>query len=323
MPIHNLGYREWQGEKQSGSSRWQVIAGIGMRRAWQSTWLRRIAFLVWATPLTFGVLIFGFEQAAQTTGVDPRIMRGLAENILPVESQPALQEAINGFNPSDGKKMMQEVRPLVWKSVMLQLARSQTIGLVIVVGLVAPSLISHDVRSRAFLLYFSRPLSRFQYIFGKFSTVAGFLILTCTVPQLILFLFALLLSPDISVLAYTWDIPLRAVLSSAAIIIPTSLLALMLSSLTIESRFATFGWFCIWIFGLMAFAVSTAVNNGEPDGFLRSTYLYQLFADLSAWIMDVPLTHPEDLDMQIATAIGISIVSFAVIFKRVSAPMQA
>ena len=323
MPIHNLGYREWTGQKESGRSRWKVIAGIGIRRAWQSTWLRRMVFIVWAAPLAYAIFLFAFEQASQTSGMDARVLRNVAQTLLPAESQPALREAIDNFDPSDKEKMISVVRPLVWKSTMLQLARTQTIGLILVVGLVAPSLISHDVRSRAFLLYFSRPLSRLQYIFGKFSTVAGFLLITCTIPQLMLFLFALLLSPDISVLQFTWDIPLRALLASAAIIIPTSLLALMLSSLTVESRFATFGWFCIWIFGLMAYTVSAGVNNGPPEGVLRAVFLCQMCADLSAWIMDVPLTHPQDLGLQIATTIGITLISMAVIFRKVSEPMRA
>ena len=42
MPIHNLGYREWKGELEPSSTRWTVVAEIGIRRAWQSSWLRRL-----------------------------------------------------------------------------------------------------------------------------------------------------------------------------------------------------------------------------------------------------------------------------------------
>ena len=43
--------------------------------------------------------------------------------------------------------------------------------MVLMVGIIAPPLISQDVRSRAFLLYFSRPLARWQYALGKLATV--------------------------------------------------------------------------------------------------------------------------------------------------------
>jgi len=206
--------------------------------------------------------------------------------------------------------------------VILQLQRSQCIGLVFVVGLVAPSLISQDVRSRAFLLYFSRPLTRLQYIMGKFATVAAFLLVTTTLPQLLLYLFAVLLSPDISVIAYTWDLPLRAVLASVTMIIPTSLLALMLSSLTVETRFATFGWFAIWIFGLAAYVVMERLSGDTSELILHLSFLYLLFGDLSAKILGIPLL-TSHFEIELAFVVAMSVICFAVIFHRVSAPLRA
>lgn len=357
MPIHNLGYREWEGERLSGNSRWSVIAGIGIRRAWQSQWLRRIAFIVWAPPLVYGILIFMFEQALASPGTfTDQAFRSVVRLLLPMEASAALDVAFNSLNTASSEQLMTVIRPVVWKSVLLQLQRSQTIGMVIVVGLVAPPLISQDVRSRAFLLYFSRPLTRLQYIGGKSATVAAFLLLTCTLPQILLYLFAVLLSPDVSVIAYTWDLPLRAILASATVIIPITLLALTLSSLTIETRFATFGWFTIWIFGLASYIVVYNVNRGDTSTILlRLGFLFLLFSDLSMQIMDLSSNFndlPEALNLpaetfdltsqmtmygnfvqipslapyfetQLAFTIALSIVCFMVIFRRVSAPLQA
>ena len=63
MPIHNLGYRRWDGPLSSAGSRWTVIAGIGIRRAWQSTWLRRIIFFAWVPGVLMAMLIYLFEQS--------------------------------------------------------------------------------------------------------------------------------------------------------------------------------------------------------------------------------------------------------------------
>jgi ABC-2 type transport system permease protein len=323
MPIHNLGYREWEGERESGSSRWKVVAGIGIRRAWQSMWLRRIAFVVWAPPLVYAVLIFVFEQfLGKQSGIHPRDFgRGL-ELFLPAEAAPGVLMVLNNVDSATSQELLTVVRPVFWKAVLLQLQRSQCIGMVFVIGLVAPPLISQDVRSRAFLLYFSRPLTRLQYIIGKFSTVAAFLLLTTTLPQLLLYLFAVLLSPDISVIAYTWDLPLRAIAASLIMIIPTSLLALMLSSLTVETRFATFGWFSIWIFGLGAFLVMQRLSGETSELILHLSFLYLLFGDLSAKILGIPML-TSHFEVEFAFVIALSVICFAVIFHRVSAPLRA
>ncbi|APZ93188.1 hypothetical protein [Fuerstiella marisgermanici] len=326
MPIHNLGYREWEGQRESGNSRWSVIAGVGIRRAWQSKWLRRIAFVVWAPPLAYGILIFLFEQVLTgeiaTRQGERSTFLDVLTFFLPSESMNAVRAGLYAANTAVGDELLTVARPIFWKSVLLQLQRSQTIGLILVVGLVAPPLISQDVRSRAFLLYFSRPLTRLQYIAGKFATVAAFLLLICTLPQLMLYVFAVLLSPDISVVAYTWDLPLRAIVASCVTIIPTTMLALMLSSLTTETRFATFGWFLIWIFGLAAFAVISNFDAGTSQIVLRIGFLFLLFSDLSTWILDIPARVPFR-DTQIAFAIALTVICTAIIFRKVSAPLRA
>lgn len=328
MPIHNLGYREWDGQRESGRSRWSVIATIGIRRAWQSKWLRRIAFVIWAPPLVYGILIFLFEQFlssnATSSGMETRVLQDMLKVFLPAETGPAVANAISSVKFTDPEKLLTAVRPMFWKSVLLQLQRSQCICMVIVVGLIAPPLISQDVRSRAFLLYFSRPLTRQQYIGGKFATVAAFLVLTCTLPQLLLYVFAVLLSPDVSVVAYTWDLPLRTMAASMVMIVPTTMLALMLSALTTETRFATFGWFIIWIFGLAAYSVMRNLSGEPPDLMLRLSFLFLLFSDLSTYILDIPsLTSRTDTHIQFAFVIAITLVCSAVVFRRVSAPLRA
>lgn len=323
MPIHNLGYREWDGERESGSSRWSVVAGIGIRRAWQSTWLRRIAFVVWGPPLAFAIVIFAFEQfLSNKSDIPARNLVDILGFVLPQDAMPGVREAMENVDAASDEEKLKETRPIVWKAVMLQLQRSQCIGMVFVVGLIAPALISQDVRSRAFLLYFSRPLTRFQYIGGKFATVALFLFATTTLPQLLLYIFAVLLSPDVSVMAYTWDIPLRTFAASATMIVPTTLLALMISALTIETRFATFGWFALWIFGLTAYVVMLRVSGDTSEMILHLSFLYLLFSDLSTGIMGIPLSS-NYFDTEIAFVIALSVVCFAVIFHRVSAPLRA
>lgn len=323
MPIHNLGYREWKGERLSGNSRWTVVAGIGIQRAWQNMWLRRIAFVVWAAPLMYGILIFLGEQ--MLTNPSPEMYRAAPELVrfaLPDEAMPEVNRTFAELDSMSSEQQITTVRPVLWKAVLLALQRSQMIGLILVIGLVAPPLISTDVRSRAFLLYFSRPLTRLQYIFGKFMTVATFVSLVLLLPQLLLYLFAVLLSPDISVVMHTWDLPLRCLLNFAAVATPAILLALMLSSLTVETRFATFGWFAIWIFGFVTWTIMEGAGGDSSGLLLRLGYLYLLFADVGTGILGFPVSGGH-FDTQLTFVLVLSVVCAAVIFQRVSAPMRA
>ncbi len=58
MGIHNLGYRHWQGDRTSSAFHWLVVAENGIRRAWGSSWLRRMLFFAWLPSISMGFLIF-------------------------------------------------------------------------------------------------------------------------------------------------------------------------------------------------------------------------------------------------------------------------
>ena len=145
-------------------------------------------------------------------------------------------------------------RHQVWSWLLATFFRyPQAVLLVLVVGLIAPPLVAQDVRSRAFLLYFSRPLSRLEYIAGKAATVSGYVLMITTLPALFLYVLGLLLSPGLNVVLHTWDLPLRILASSVVLLLPTVSLALAFSSLTSESRYAGFAWFAVWVLGWVAY----------------------------------------------------------------------
>ena len=66
MPIHDLGYRSWQGRLAPDFSRFWVIAESGFRLAWNLRWLRRALLVAWVPAIWMGVLFFGYEQSLQT-----------------------------------------------------------------------------------------------------------------------------------------------------------------------------------------------------------------------------------------------------------------
>jgi len=321
MPIHSLGYRRWEGPLDAPASRWTVIAMIGIRRAWQSMWLRRIMFFSWVPGVVMGFLIFGYERAAEES--NPAAF-AFSEMLQIFVRGPTQEVIVGSLAQANVATDMHEHRHLFWCSLLLTLyQRSQALLLIPLVGMVAPPLISQDVRSRAFLLYFSRPISRFQYVLGKAATVGLFVSCISLLPGLLLYATGVLLSPDISIVLHTWDIPLRVVAVSAVMIVPTVSLALMLSSLTTESRFASFAWFGVWIFGAIAYIVIRGFSEpGSGRSPLELLSLYHVIFEVQGWLLDVDRENVVDIGSRVALLIMITLVSLTVLFKRVSAPMR-
>jgi ABC-type transport system involved in multi-copper enzyme maturation permease subunit len=213
--------------------------------------------------------------------------------------------------------------------------------MVMVVGMIFPPLISQDIRSRAFLLYFSRPLVRTEYVLGKLASLWTFLALISSVPALSLYLIGLLLSPSLEVAFDTWDIPLRILGASVALMLPTSSLALCLSSLTQESRYAGFAWFAIWVMGWFAFGAATSAEamnaqmptqgtmgmQGSPGSLViedspwTHLSLYHTLGRVQRWIFGFIETN--DVLVSLAILIVLTVGSLRILYWRISAPMRA
>jgi len=323
VPIHNLGYREWKGELEPSSTRWTVVAEIGIRRAWRSSWLRRMMFFAWVPAVVMGFMIFLFEQAEKDGGAAGVMFTNLSRAFLQgersAEGMPRLD--LSELLASGGKSVA-ERRHLFWSALLLNLfRRSQPLILIPIIGLIAPPLISQDIRSRAFLLYFSRPLTKIQYILGKAATIIVYLSMITLFPALLLYFVGVLLSPELTVLTATWDLPLRIFLVSAIIVIPSTSLALMLSALTTESRYASFGWFAIWIFGFLTYSSVVPFSRPGDSSIAECVSLFHVFSDVAGWLLD-PHFATTGVETRLILLGVLTAVSLAVVYRRVSAPMK-
>lgn len=247
MPVHDLGYREWSGNRMPRLLRPLVVARSGISLVWRRKWLRLMLILAWLPIFLPAMVIFFFEYS--TTDAE---MRGFVAGFLrtPVVQRPDLSMQV--FNDPTS------VRHEVWSTVILFFFRyPQLVAMVLLVGLIAPMLVSYDLRSKAYLMYFSRPLTPMEYILGKSAVVWFFLFMIVTVPALVLYVVAVMLSPNLSVVAATWDIPLRILGASVVLVIPTTAVALCYSSFTSESRYASFAWFATFIMGYVSYMILT------------------------------------------------------------------
>lgn len=268
MPIHDLGYRPWSGQAGGSWARFTVISRAGIQVVLRNKWVRRVLLAAWLPTLFFAVLFFAYEQYLKSAESDSR-QRIASQFVISemTEETPDfefVQEGLLSPDPARG-------RHLIWSWLLSTFLRlPQAVMTMLIVGMIAPPLIAKDIRTRAFLLYFSRPISRGEYVLGKFFVVAAFLAFITMVPALGCYVFGVALSSDPGAFFDTWDLPLRIVLAASIFIVPAVSVSLMFSSLTSESRFAAFAWFATWGLGAVAWQVlSVSMINGQTQSIYR------------------------------------------------------
>ncbi len=288
MPIHDVGYRRWDGQVVGFSNRWLAITNKGFEIALRSQWVRRMMFLAWLPALYFGAGLFFFERTFENSSVLQQVAElnqaaSKAEEVagefvdtgpsgLDMEQRrrqmtrrilgntPLLGSILTLLGGSGADEVLEaiasqddvKIRRVVWSWFILKfLTAPQGFALLLLIGWVAPPLIAKDLRTKAFLLYFSRPLSKLSYIIGKLMVLVVLCSVITTLPALLLYACGIGLSPNLTPLYSTWDLPLRIIGVGMIHSVPACLLALMLSSVTTESRYAMFGWYAIWAMGFV------------------------------------------------------------------------
>jgi len=330
MSIHDLGYRSWQGRLVPQVGRFWVIAQTGIRLAWRNAWVRWLLFLSWLPSVYIAGLLLVYEQ--------------ILEQIK--TRAPFLHTAVPWL---EGVPLSAD-RHQVWACLLYIFFRyPQLIVVLLVVGQVAPPLVARDVRTKAFLLYFSRPLARFEYVLGKMVVVWTYVLLISAVPALVLYAVGVLLSPDWRIVYSTWDLPLRIMASSAVLIVPVTTVALAFSSLTSETRYATFAWYAFWAVGWATYLTVTAnLPSSASAEHWSLVSMSHTLATIEYWIFGLKhelanlfsaaspfavvrnvgragiLPPPDQVHVwpAVAQVTGITLVSLAVLFRRVSSPMR-
>lgn len=349
MPVHDVGYRKWEGARTSHFTRLSLIAMTGIRLAAKSPWVRRMIMFAWLPVVWWGVGFFAIEQTTNDSSSFAAIVEIAPSADVPIKRLqrqvsnegvavlmrrlriPQTERLVERLTESD----QSQARNLIWNWLLMTFFRyPQALLILFLIGATTPTLISRDIRSRAFLLYFSRPIGSFEYITGKLLVPACYIILVTTLPALVLYLFAIAMSPDLSVIGSTWEIPFKIALATIALVVPTSLLALMLSSLTQESRFANFSWFAIWALGhgawfavVFVVAVQLDTNPFTPEVLNHPTVknwsilsLYNSLGDVQAWIFG--FRDFGEIQRSWWVLIVISLFSWLVLNYRVSAPIR-
>jgi ABC-type transport system involved in multi-copper enzyme maturation permease subunit len=208
MPIREKGYYNWEGQLKESHVKWLPIFLNGIVQVFNK---KRSKLLFAFASMPFLIFLAGVYVA----------------------TKPEL-------------KMLREIVQQI-KTDTLLFYSFYTFGLLIfsmiVISVFAGSdLISGDMRFKSFTLYLSRPLSKMDYLMGKYSVVLFYLLLFTLVPGMLLIVAKLIFSGSFSV-------PILVFASSILFPIVTALffssLILMVSSLTTNSKFVVVMFFGI------------------------------------------------------------------------------
>jgi ABC-type transport system involved in multi-copper enzyme maturation permease subunit len=145
-------------------------------------------------------------------------------------------------------------------------------------------LVANDMRTGGLLLYLSRPLTLSDYIFGKFSVLFASLSMVTLVPNLVLFIGARSLAPDVlGDVAHLVLLP-KIVAYSLVLILPTAGLVLVMSALARNPRFAGLGFFFVYVGSTVANGIAWQATRSPYAGLISPQTCMRRVGE---WIFDV------------------------------------
>jgi ABC-type transport system involved in multi-copper enzyme maturation permease subunit len=135
----------------------------------------------------------------------------------------------------DGTKKMDLTGSIIYGNVM----SIQTFFVLLLAAVVGSRMIATDLQEKSYNLYFARPLTKRDYIVGKFGTLSAILSLATIVPTLITYALLILLSKisDTYVVDHLWA--WGAILGVGVVVVLTfTTMSLAFSSLTARRFYA-------------------------------------------------------------------------------------
>jgi ABC-2 type transport system permease protein len=203
MAIYDQSYTPWTGTYASRAARVRAMIAMEVTLPFRNTWILIVVLGAFAIVLSWLLVLFLITSAQ----VPP---------LFAVGNRIYREGFFN--NPMFS---------------MILMVLSATVG---------ASLISRDVRHRALLMYFSRSITRVDYLIGKFLALVSFLMIVTLLPGLLLFLGQLGMGQErLSTGERLQDLG-SIVLHSLVLTVPMSAVVLAFSSFTKRTYLAAILW---------------------------------------------------------------------------------
>ena len=255
---HTEPYRPFRGQLRPGRLRFWPLFASGVRTATK----RKIPLLLLYGPVAIGTVVFAFIVYGKYAAQDMPSVGGL-----------------QGMAALFAQRAMLHVQV---KDQIAEFAYVMRFFTLLAVAWYGSGLLAEDRRVGAHQLYFARPLTRLDYLLGKFLTVAFFGALAMLVPGLVICLVAAWSSPEWSFFEAEGDVIWRTFAYSGLWIGWTSCLVLTVSSLVRRRTFALVG-----IFGVYAVNLGVSGVLGLADERFWAWNLEAVMRRMRNWIFEV------------------------------------
>jgi ABC-2 type transport system permease protein len=202
MPIHDLSYRRFTGERTGRSSRVGALGRSGVEQLLKRRLFLGLIALSWTPALVRGVQIYLAHQFPQT-------------------------------------RDWLTLGPGLWKSFLTQQVTPLVLLVALFAG---AGIIANDLRTGAVLLYLAKPISRFDYVLGRGLPVAASVLGVTWAPATALLVFEASLAGRTSILVQEPWIAASVFGYSTAVAVHFTVGVLAVSSLTRSARLAAAGF---------------------------------------------------------------------------------
>ena len=174
--------------------------------------------------------------------------------------------------------------------------------------------IAEDRRANALQIYLSKPLSRFEYIFGKLSVLMAFLLFITWVPAMLLLIVEVLFAGNFTFLVNNaYLVPAITVYSLVEVaMVSTCILAL--SSLSTNSRFVGILYTALIFFSDALYGVMRAVTGGTSVSWIA---FGNNLAQVGDVIFRVPLRYETPWMVSLAVVLALIGVSVFILERRI------
>jgi ABC-2 type transport system permease protein len=158
----------------------------------------------------------------------------------------------------------------------------------------APASVSRDLRFRVMPLYFSRPLSRNDYVLAKYAAMASAMFILIAAPLVVLYAGAVL--GKLPLWAQTRGV-LQSVVGAVIFAVVLSVIGLLIASITPKRGFGVAAIVCV----LLVLNISSAIaqqlahDNGRPklSGYLGAISPISLVDGIQVWLFGSAPAGPE------------------------------
>ncbi len=136
---------------------------------------------------------------------------------------------------------------------------------------VGSGLVANDKQANALQIYLSKPLTRLEYIAGKFLILVSFLLLVTLVPALLLLLLQLLFAGNFTFIRQNLFLFPAITLYSVLYVVVVSFTILALSSLSKSSRFVAILYAGVFFLSNAIYGVLFLITRNSSLSFLAFT----------------------------------------------------